>query len=86
VAEAPAELPPAEAPTKSKNKHRKKNKRGKKASAPAPEPLSPPAPAALSPADNQADVSGPAPSAFDLVSNAHYTLPFFFTQINPLNV
>jgi hypothetical protein len=67
VAEAPATLPPAEAPSKGKNKHkRRKKQHGKKeAPAEAPQPLSPPAPAAPSPADLE-DVSGPAPSAFDV--------------------
>jgi hypothetical protein len=68
VAEAPATLPPAEAPSKGKNKHkRRKKQHGKKeAPAEAPQPLSPPAPAAPSPADLE-DVSGPAPSASDVV-------------------
>ncbi|EEE53731.1 hypothetical protein OsJ_00081 [Oryza sativa Japonica Group] len=72
-AAAPAQPTPTPAPTKGKNKHRKKDKRGKKAFGPGPEPLSPTGPAALSPAENQADVSGPAPSAFDLNgSNRQY--------------
>ncbi|KAI4978867.1 hypothetical protein ZWY2020_015620 [Hordeum vulgare] len=65
VAEAPAVLPPAKAPSKSKNKHKRKRSGKKKSSAPAPEPLSPPAPIAPEPTTVE-DVSGRAPSANDL--------------------
>ncbi|KAI4992174.1 hypothetical protein ZWY2020_046666 [Hordeum vulgare] len=65
VAEAPAVLPPAKAPSKSKNKHKRKRSGKKKSPAPAPEPRSPPTPIAPEPTTVE-DVSGPAPSANDL--------------------